>query len=121
MRKLFIKLLAWLGIIVGYNIYDKTPERIKRKVFHPNKRMDNYPEHIKIVQHRHRGVYVKVIDTDAYVFCKTQQEAADWIKSFKEYDVKRHDVYNALRYKDGVVRWGEEVLAYVRYTDPELD
>jgi hypothetical protein len=83
--------------------------------------MDNYPEHIKIVQHRHRGVYVKVIDTDAYVFCKTQQEAADWIKAFKDYDVKRHDVYNALRYKDGVVTWGEEVLAHVLYTDPELD
>lgn len=121
MRKLFIKLLALFGIVIGSHTNSKVEVRIKRKVFHPNKRMDNYPEHIRIVQRRHRGVYVKVIDTDEYVFCKTQQEAADWIKSFKGYDVKRHDVYNALRYRYGVVIWGEEVLANVRYTDPELN
>ena len=114
MKECIVRLLVKLGILNLTDLNMRTRKRIfgsitKRKEIKPRAK-------------KHTGVWVKMANIDGeWVYHTTQDSAATFIRNKSIYNVKRPDVYNALRSRKNRNRliYDNTLVAYVQYDKPE--
>lgn len=91
---------------------DKSCKRKKKRRFTRSHNSPHKP-HTHTNEY-HRGCWAYV--SGEWIYFKSQQSAATALANLFNLDIVKHDVYNAIRHRKGLLMWGDTYLCKVAYT-----